>query len=76
MEVTGVVLAGELVGGGVEDDGEGVGVGVGVKETGEVLGGAEDGCGEDGALDEKSKVSQNAHISQDLNHSRCSGGRP
>jgi hypothetical protein len=58
--VTGVLL-GELLGDGDDD---GVVVGVGVVVTGEEVGGVEDGCGDDGALDVKPKVSSDAHISQ------------
>ena len=68
VEVTGGVLVGELLGDGLEVDGELVGVGV--EETGGELGGVEDVCGDDEALDVNSKVSSNAHRSPKLNHLR------
>lgn len=82
MEVTGgvlLVLVGELLGAGLEDDGGGVELGVvdvgGAEETGEELEGAED-CGDDDALDVNSKVSRNAHISQNLTTHDVTGVDP
>ena len=68
VEVTEGVLVGELLGDGLEVDGEVVEVGE--EETGEELGGVEDAGGDDEALDVNSKVSSNAHLSLRLNHSR------